>query len=81
MKVHVDAERCQGHGMCAFHGPDVFELDDLGYSKPGSRAVPVGMEPQALRGAQACPERAIDVTDPPPSRTGAPGNSNEGPGP
>lgn len=49
--------------MCSFHGPDVFELDDLGYSKPGTRDVPAGLEDQAHRGAQACPERAIDILD------------------
>lgn len=65
MRVNVDADRCQGHGLCASHGPDVFELDDLGYSKAGVRDVPVGLEVQAARGAQACPERAIDLVGSP----------------
>lgn len=67
MRVHVDAERCQGHGMCSFHGPDVFQLDDLGYSKAGTRDVPAGLEEQARRGARGCPERAIDILEPAPA--------------
>lgn len=63
MKARVDAERCQGHGMCSFHGPEVFELDDLGYSKAGMRDVPPGLEDQARRGAQGCPERAIEILE------------------
>ena len=30
MKVHVDEERCEGHGRCYALGPAVFEPDDLG---------------------------------------------------
>jgi len=63
MRVDVDGERCQGHGMCAFHGPDVFQLDELGFSRPGLRDVPPELEGQARRGALACPERAIEVRE------------------
>ncbi|GGG19580.1 ferredoxin [Rhodococcoides trifolii] len=30
MKVAVDWERCEGHGLCAEQAPDVFSLDDEG---------------------------------------------------
>ncbi|MBY6365091.1 ferredoxin [Rhodococcoides corynebacterioides] len=30
MRVDVDWDRCEGHGMCAEVAPDVFSLDDEG---------------------------------------------------
>ena len=30
MKVHVDEERCEGHGRCYALAPLVFEPDDIG---------------------------------------------------
>ncbi|GAA1851728.1 ferredoxin [Pseudonocardia ailaonensis] len=61
MKVDVDTERCQGHGVCAGIAPDVFDLD------PSGKAVVVGDEntPDLVEGSRAamasCPELAISV--------------------
>ena len=64
MKVHVDRAQCTGHGRCASYGPDVFELDDLGFNAAdGIIEVPVGLEDQGRDGAQACPERAIRIVE------------------
>lgn len=30
MKIDVDWDRCEGHGICAEQAPDVFDLDDEG---------------------------------------------------
>src|SRR4051794_35394352 len=30
MRVHVDDERCEGHGRCYATAPEVFDADDLG---------------------------------------------------
>ena len=30
MRLHIDYDRCEGHGLCADRGPTVFELDDDG---------------------------------------------------
>jgi ferredoxin len=78
LRVHVDSERCQGHGLCAYYGPDIFELDDLGYSKPGFREVREGLEAQALRGVQACPERAINIVESLPVTGVDPANPDDG---
>lgn len=59
MRARVDGNRCQGHGRCAAEAPEVFELDELGYSRPGPRLVPAGLETQARRAGETCPERAI----------------------
>lgn len=30
MKIDVDWDRCEGHGICAAQAPEVFSLDDEG---------------------------------------------------
>jgi ferredoxin len=30
MKIHLDTEKCQGHGRCYSLAPDLFDCDDLG---------------------------------------------------
>ena len=30
MRVHVDAEKCQGHNRCYAIAPELFDVDDLG---------------------------------------------------
>ncbi len=59
MRIRVDRAKCQGHALCAAAAPDLFTLDDDGYSNVGEIDVPPGMEDLARRGALACPERAI----------------------
>ena len=61
MRVHVDTDRCTGHALCNFHGPDVYDLDDLGFCAVRTLEVPVELEDQARRGADGCPERAISI--------------------
>ena len=63
MKVQVDVAGCVGHGRCAALAPDVYELDDLGYQEHGVIDVPAGSEPDAERGALACPERILTLRD------------------
>ena len=61
MKIVVDKARCSGHARCAAVGPDLYELDDLGYNALTELEVPAGMEKQAQDGVAACPERAITL--------------------
>ncbi|MDQ1568729.1 MAG: ferredoxin [Actinomycetota bacterium] len=65
MKVFIDHGRCQGHGRCWSTEKTLFEpMDDEG------RSAVIGGEDQrddpdlvaqAMRAAEACPERAITV--------------------
>lgn len=59
MKVRVDHPRCQGHARCYALAPELFELDDNGYIRPGDVEVPGGQEALAQRAVRACPERAL----------------------
>ena len=62
MRVHVDQERCEGHGRCYATAPDVFVADDIGNGHEiGDGTVPPELEQQARRGAANCPERAVIV--------------------
>ena len=64
MKVHVDEERCEGHGRCYALAPLVFEPDDLGNGKAGGDGtVPAGEEDRARLAVANCPEVAITIEE------------------
>lgn len=63
MKVLIDTAKCTGHAQCAANGPDLYELDDDGYAVPLAGEVPAHLEAQARAGADACPERAIEIVE------------------
>jgi ferredoxin len=64
MKIHLDTEKCQGHGRCYSLAPDLFDCDDL-----GSAVVIVTGElndeqlAKAKLAAGNCPEFAITIGD------------------
>jgi ferredoxin len=63
VKIAVDYERCEGHGLCEDQAPDVFELDDEGdliYRFEG-QDVSGELAVSAARGAAACPVAALRV--------------------
>ena len=65
MKVTVDEKKCSGHARCAAVGPELWELDELGYNAlrgKGPVDVPTPLEQQAVDGASTCPERAITIS-------------------
>ncbi|SEO53632.1 ferredoxin [Trujillonella endophytica] len=62
MRVSVDLDVCQGHGVCHMSAPAVFELDpDDAHSIVQLDPVPAEYEADARIAADACPERAITV--------------------
>jgi ferredoxin len=63
LKIHIDRSMCQDHALCATTAPELFTLDDDGYSNVDQLEVPAGMEELARRGVQSCPERAIEIVD------------------
>lgn len=63
MRIHVDADKCQGHTLCAMRAPNLFELSDIdGHSSALVDEVPADQEVAALEAANSCPEQAIIVT-------------------
>jgi ferredoxin len=63
VRVSVDRQRCEGHGLCERQAPEVFALDDEGEVQslfPGQQ-VPAGLTRAAQDGAAACPVAALTV--------------------
>jgi ferredoxin len=64
VRVHVDAERCQGHNRCYAIAPELFVVDDMGNAtEVGDGTVPGGLEDKARLAAANCPEFAITVVE------------------
>ncbi|MFE6921944.1 ferredoxin [Nocardia sp. NPDC057663] len=64
MKVQVDAQRCQGHTLCAMIAPQAFELSDIdGHSSPVDEQVPADQQEQVREAVHSCPERAISLAE------------------
>jgi ferredoxin len=64
MKVHVDDERCEGHGRCYALALSVFEPDDIGNGHPvGDGSVAPADEDRARLAAANCPEQAITIDE------------------
>jgi ferredoxin len=60
MRVKVDLNVCQGHGVCHMSAPDVFDLSpEDGHSIVLVDPVPAELEADAQLGVDSCPERAI----------------------
>lgn len=62
MRVRIDDERCQGHGLCRISAPDLFfarEEDGSAYVK--DEQVPRDREADVQLAADSCPELAIEV--------------------
>lgn len=63
-KAWVDADRCQGHTLCALAAPEFFILSDIdGHASTRAEAVPPGQEPSVREAAGSCPEQAITVAE------------------
>jgi ferredoxin len=62
MKLNVDAERCQGHTLCAMRAPELFKLDDIdGHSTAVDGEVPPDLAGKAEDAVHSCPEQAITI--------------------
>lgn len=64
MRVMVDQERCQGHGLCAMNAPEVFALDDdSGRAVVLLPEIAAGSVQEAQSAEGNCPEGAISLID------------------
>lgn len=63
MKIEVHASRCTGHARCYAFAPEVYDLDDNGYCDVSQLQVSNELEQAARQGADACPERAIVISE------------------
>jgi ferredoxin len=63
MKVAIDEIKCQGHGRCYEIAPELFTDDERGRGWVTEPDVPDNLAEQARAAVNACPERAIALTD------------------
>jgi ferredoxin len=64
VKVRVDPALCQGHNRCYALAPDLFQLDDAGFSSAvGDGTVSPGREEAAELASDNCPEMAVLIDD------------------
>lgn len=64
MKIRVNRDKCEGHNRCYSLAPELFEVDDLGYSTAKNEGeVPEGEEEKARLAVDNCPEYAIEIVE------------------
>ena len=64
MRVHLDAEKCQGHNRCYALAPELFDVDDYGQAMLSVEGdVPAELQAKARLAASNCPEYAITITE------------------
>ena len=64
MRVHLDAEKCQGHNRCYALASELFDVDDYGQAMLTVEGdVPTELHNKARLAASNCPEYAITITE------------------
>jgi ferredoxin len=59
-RLHLDATRCDGHGICAFVCPDLVRLDPWGYASVAQTdGEGAGLMRRARRAVAMCPAAAL----------------------
>ena len=59
MKVRLEQSKCVGHAQCYAVDPDLFPIDDSGYSILEAHDVRPEDQQQVRDGVAACPELAL----------------------
>jgi ferredoxin len=63
MKVEVDWDLCEGHGLCAIEAPEVFELRELDQVTLLEAQPPEDQRAGVETAVRFCPKSAITVKD------------------
>jgi ferredoxin len=62
MRVRVNEEKCQGHGLCRLSAPDLFfAREEDGHAYVKDEHVPADREADAQLAADSCPELSIEI--------------------
>ena len=61
VRIEVDRDRCEGHGMCEATAPEVYRLDDDGELEILLEDLPPDLRLKAEAGARVCPVAALHV--------------------
>jgi len=63
MKVRLERSKCSGHAQCYAIDPELFPIDDEGYSTLEEHTVGAGDEQITRAGVAACPELALVIEE------------------
>ena len=63
MKLRLERAKCAGHAQCYAVDPDLFPIDDDGYSTVQAHVVDAGQEQAVRDGVAACPELALIIDE------------------
>lgn len=63
MKVRLEQSRCVGHAQCYAVDPELFPIDDAGYSILEAHEVTPDDEQLTREGVSACPEMALALEE------------------
>ncbi len=64
MRIHLEADKCQGHNRCYALAPELFDVDDFGQAILAIEGdVPAELHDKARLAAANCPEYAIKVLE------------------
>ena len=61
MKVTIDSDLCQGHGVCMGECPEVFEVNDDGEVTLLQEQPDAALQKKAQNAARFCPTGAISL--------------------
>ena len=61
VRVDIDRDRCEGHGLCEQTAPDIYRLDDEGELEFLVTDIPPELRAKAEAGARVCPVAALRV--------------------
>ncbi|KDF02041.1 ferredoxin [Mycolicibacterium aromaticivorans JS19b1 = JCM 16368] len=59
MRVRLESSRCVGHALCYAVDPELFPVDEMGYSTLDEHDVAPGDEQRTRDGVEACLEQAL----------------------
>lgn len=63
MKVRLEQPKCVGHAQCYAVDPELFPIDDSGYSTLQPHEARPEDEAKTREGVAACPEAAIIIEE------------------
>ena len=64
MRIKIDRQACQGHGLCAMYAEELFEIgEEDGRAIVRVAPVPDGLKEAARQAVRICPELAISIEE------------------
>lgn len=63
LKASINWDKCEGNGVCARVAPEIFTVDEEGYSDVILEEVPERMRARAMLAMRQCPTQAISVAE------------------